>query len=408
MYQALGLRIKTISRQLGTSLQHRCAIASLALGIILSGCATLQKTPTDAYKVVIDAGSSGSRAYIYKISGSNPLSIETIDEKLTGNLKSGALSKSNIKGEDVISPLLSGIKNFARDRNVPEEKVQINVLGTAGMRLLSEAEQQNIYANVRRMVMRDHFSPGRFATITGQEEGLYAWLDVNYLNNAIPLGRETTGIIEIGGASTQIAFDSPKLGPAATYTLRIGGNEYAIYSQSLLGFGMNEARMKMEKSQGSSTCYPKGYERKDGSAANEFDSQTCRTSYSALFQGTSKQEIEEILNSIRKNYSDRPFYGVSGLYYTMRFLDINTAAKRTLNEKIDTICRQDYRQLEANAQDQDKPLLPVQCANSVYVDALLFQALDIGDGLLTRANSINDSKLSWTRGYMVYQQAQSK
>ncbi|RWS27065.1 ectonucleoside triphosphate diphosphohydrolase 7-like protein [Leptotrombidium deliense] len=189
------------------------------------------------YAIVIDAGSSGSRVHIYTWpphSGDTRqlLNIKMLKdsygkdiyEKITPGLSSCG-EKPNTAFE-YISPLLK----FA-EKHIPADKhrqTPLFILATAGMRLLPLTQQEAILKNLRDEIPRNYtfmFSPNYVEVITGKEEGIYSWIAVNYLLDrfdhttksqslvAINLGNKittrprTVGMLEMGGASMQIAFE---------------------------------------------------------------------------------------------------------------------------------------------------------------------------------------------------------
>ncbi|SHO54570.1 GDA1/CD39 (nucleoside phosphatase) family protein [Vibrio quintilis] len=75
-------------------------------------------------------------------------------------------------------------------------------------------------------------------TITGYEEGLYAWLAVRHEKK-----QDNFGIVEMGGASSQITFPCAKCREKddSVRTVMLGGKPFSIYSYSYLGLGQDEA-----------------------------------------------------------------------------------------------------------------------------------------------------------------------
>ena len=75
-------------------------------------------------------------------------------------------------------------------------------------------------------------------TLTGYEEGLFAWLSAKGDNVATDFG-----IVEMGGASSQVTFPCADCDPAddAVKTIQLGGKPLQMYSYSYLGLGQDEA-----------------------------------------------------------------------------------------------------------------------------------------------------------------------
>jgi len=89
--------------------------------------------------------------------------------------------------------------------------------------------------------------------ISGEEEGLFGWLSVNYLMDGFGSsnsGRATYGFLDMGGASTQIAFEPSAEEQEKTQNLMdvrlrmMDGEEisHRIFVTTWLGFGTNQAR----------------------------------------------------------------------------------------------------------------------------------------------------------------------
>ncbi|CAG8488671.1 3009_t:CDS:10 [Ambispora gerdemannii] len=255
------------------------------------------------FGVVIDAGSSGSRVQIYSwkdhrwVRHSKPDSelsvlptIELGDEngehwqkKVEPGISSFA-KKPTLVGPDHLKKLL----DFALEV-VPPDIVDITpvyVLATAGMRLLEIDEQQQIIDNACNFIRDNYFfridqCSAHVQVITGEWEGIFGWLAVNYLkggfdtdskiagainNNTdvyiadeqmkkkIDGGHTTTfGFLDMGGASAQIAFvpnikeaeeHANDLTTVDLYTLAGIPLEYKVFVSTFLGFGTNEARRR--------------------------------------------------------------------------------------------------------------------------------------------------------------------
>ncbi|KAG7273713.1 hypothetical protein CRUP_003541 [Coryphaenoides rupestris] len=106
--------------------------------------------------------------------------------------------------------------------------------------------------------LREYFSAKPFmfqdaSILTGQQEGLYGWVTVNYLLgnfveknlwNAFvrPDGAQTVGSMDLGGASTQLAFVvDGELHGEDYLALRLYGYDYNVYTHSYLCYGKDEA-----------------------------------------------------------------------------------------------------------------------------------------------------------------------
>ncbi|KAH1215165.1 putative apyrase 6 [Glycine max] len=93
--------------------------------------------------------------------------------------------------------------------------------------------------------------------ISGEEQGISSWVAVNYaLGNLGREAQETTGIVELGGASLQVT--SAKLNAdlaQSLRTIRLSGVTYNLYTQS-----WPQLASKSSKRNIINPCIPRGYE----------------------------------------------------------------------------------------------------------------------------------------------------
>ncbi|KAJ3183663.1 Golgi apyrase [Gaertneriomyces sp. JEL0708] len=235
------------------------------------------------YGIVVDAGSSGSRVQIYSwvnpmysqhlaegnrewdsLGGKLPL-IQTADEK-SENWQMKQEPGISTFGEypSRIGEHLKPLLDYAM-KVIPSKKhkyTPVYLLATAGMRLLPASTASEILSTACQFV-RDNYlfatTNGcnlHFQVISGELEGIYGWLTVNYLKNgfkADPSSNHTFGFLDMGGASTQIAFEPTKemkdqhaddLTPLKLRYLDGFEQDYHVFVTTFLGFGMNEARRR--------------------------------------------------------------------------------------------------------------------------------------------------------------------
>ncbi|KAG6914172.1 hypothetical protein DXG01_001958 [Tephrocybe rancida] len=232
------------------------------------------------FGVVIDAGSSGSRLQIY--SWTDPKSISAAKgSELEFTLPK--VEKGTEKGEDWVTKVEPGISSFGNKpedvgkhlqpllsharKHIPpslEKETPIFLLATAGMRLLDPVSQANVLQEACRFLVRHSTFKIDLPTtvgpcgssvriITGEEEGLFGWIAVNYLMNGFTgakQNRTTYGFLDMGGASTQIAFEPGHVNDTDTKNLidvrlrLMGGQEitHKVFVTTWLGYGTNQAR----------------------------------------------------------------------------------------------------------------------------------------------------------------------
>jgi Golgi nucleoside diphosphatase len=161
-----------------------------------------------------------------------------------------------------LQPLLS----HARQHIPPslEKETPLFLLATAGMRLLPPDKQGAVLHQACRFLsFHSAFkidapsSAGPCGSsvqiITGEEEGLFGWIAVNYLMNGFTgrnQNRTTYGFLDMGGASTQIAFEPGSTNGTDTKNLidvrlrLLNGEEikHKVFVTTWLGYGTNQAR----------------------------------------------------------------------------------------------------------------------------------------------------------------------
>jgi Golgi apyrase len=146
-----------------------------------------------------------------------------------------------------------------------EAEAPIFLLATAGMRLLTKDQQVEILKETCHFFKtQSNFRVDPPSTagpcgssiriITGEEEGLFGWLSVNYLMDGFTghsQDRTTYGFLDMGGASTQIAFEpslvewnNPDNSLIEVRLRLLGGEEiiHKVFVTTWLGYGTNQAR----------------------------------------------------------------------------------------------------------------------------------------------------------------------
>ncbi|XP_010211420.1 PREDICTED: ectonucleoside triphosphate diphosphohydrolase 7, partial [Tinamus guttatus] len=167
------------------------------------------------------------------------------------------------------------------------KETPLYILCTAGMRLLPERQQAAILEDLVTNVPLEFdflFSKSHAEVISGKQEGVYAWIGINFVlgrfehkdeedavvtvaqgDQAESLVRKrTVGILDMGGASLQIAYEVPSSGTfsspqqeeaakslLAEFNLgcdvQHAGHIYRVYVNTFLGFGGNFARQRYEE-----------------------------------------------------------------------------------------------------------------------------------------------------------------
>ena len=236
------------------------------------------------YGIMIDAGSSGTRAHIFTWKSTKgmpnvqPASNGTHPflHKVKIPLAKSAQDMSLI--ETIFKPII-----IYASQKIPSsylEKTRIYVYATAGMRLLNDIDQERVL-NATTAYLKEHspfkVKPGNVRIIDGIEEGIFGWISVNHLLGNFINNRPTVGALDMGGASFQIALEvTPKEKPLQV--VKIGPKRFPMYAYSYLGYGANEALKSVTRALYAITpktetefkhpCYPKNF--KDNYKSRKF------------------------------------------------------------------------------------------------------------------------------------------
>lgn len=351
------------------------------------------------YTIVVDAGSSGSRLHLFQYE--NEKSLPIIKDIFTENTSPGLSSFADTPSEagKSLKKLLDDAAEKLTSMGITAIDVPINVMATAGMRLLPSEKQQAIHDNVTTFIKTNYSFPiANIATITGKMEGIYGWLDVNYLLNNFNAETDITkGTIDMGGASTQIVFSTNVINKSDDQvTLHIADKHYLVFSKSFNGMGQDQIRNTINQSENGAACYPAGYTYSSDKVGN-FNFDSCGKNYLDFF---TQQHIQEQLMSTNK----QNFVAFSGSYYTTNFFGVDKTPEQMIVEKrIQNVCGETWEQLKKDYPTQPEKYLSAYCSNGVYVAKLLFDTYQIDGRSLTITNKIDGNSIDWTLGAVLYQ-----
>lgn len=203
------------------------------------------------YTIVVDAGSTGSRAYIYH----NDVDNGKISEYPGSRVKPG-LSTFVGHGTNVTQhfwPLFESAANLIPDDH--HSTTHCYIMATAGMRLLDKHDQDGIFDALYFGLAAESAFPFQlqrdsFEVIEGSSEAYYAALATNFLGGPLRKGESTKpllGALDLGGSSTQITVPhqhpSPEQG-GSTYLDGELPNQEMFWMRSYLSMGVNTARVQ--------------------------------------------------------------------------------------------------------------------------------------------------------------------
>ncbi|NXN13655.1 ENTP5 diphosphohydrolase, partial [Indicator maculatus] len=367
------------------------------------------------YGIMFDAGSTGTRIHIYTFVQKSPESLPELEGEIFESVKPGlsAYADQPEKGAESVKRLLA----IAVDAVPPSlwKKTPVVLKATAGLRLLSEEKAQALLLEVKEVFEESPFlvPEDSVSIMDGSYEGTFSVLSMMlFAGQLAGQNQHTVGILDLGGASTQITFlprfeETLKETPKDFITsFEMFNGTYKLYTHSYLGFGLKAARLailgalNVEAVDGQmfrSSCLPKQLEaewqfggvkyRYGGNKEGETGFKPCYSEVLKVVKGQLHQPEE-----IRR----RSFYAFS--YYYDRAADTNlidyeeggVLEVRDFERKAKEVCDNMERYNSAS---------PFLCMDLTYITLLLKEGFGFSDHtVLQLTKKVNNIETSWTLG----------
>uniref|UniRef100_A0A8D2DS49 Ectonucleoside triphosphate diphosphohydrolase 1 n=1 Tax=Sciurus vulgaris TaxID=55149 RepID=A0A8D2DS49_SCIVU len=452
---SLVFQISFCSRNILVILGISCVIAVIAL-IAVGISHNKALTHNVKYGIVLDAGSSHTSLYIYSWRAEKENDTGIVQQIEECKVAGPGISKY-FKKTHYISIKLTKCMDRAR-KVIPMSKHQETpvYLGAGeDMRLLRmESEQlaDRVMAAVIRSLSDYPFNFQGATIISGQEEGAYGWITINYLlGNFIQKSKwlkevseginhkKTFGALDLGGASTQITFVNEKytlVSPENFLPFRLYGKDYNVYTHSFLCYGKDQTLwQKLAKdiqvsSDGilSDPCFHSGYEKIVN--VSDLYKTPCTKRFKRTLpfdqfkiQGTGnyeqcQQSILELFNTSYCPYYQCAFNGIflpplqgsfgafSAFYFVMDFLNL-TSEKVSQEEairRIGSFCSQSWKVVKTSFPEVDKKQLSEYCFSGTYILSLLLHGYHFTSNSWENIyfmGKIRGANTGWPLGYML-------
>jgi hypothetical protein len=343
---------------------RNCFRAIAALTLLLWPLAAEAAPPV--YTAIVDAGSGGTRLFLYKVTpGPYPVS-ELILQSAAADVPGTPYEEDDgidnyacFPGGDpsiqafyaaenvnpfVMLPLWEAMKSKLATLSPPvaASDVVVKVFATAGMRTAAEICGQpavdNVYSVIRGgMVVSGLTNAGNeVRTIDGgREEGLWSFINANdeYVNAfgrpaAEKLPKPPVGIVEVGGSSVQVVYPIAQAGsdPFAVQ-IQINSRVLTVHAQSWLHLGQDDMRKALRSNRGTDgslmayRCWARGFDRENDAGDVGFPSLAANGAFNALNAACGNFMVSHI-----RAYMGTPpdltavtarFVGLGGLKYTL-------------------------------------------------------------------------------------------
>lgn len=403
------------------------SLLTLAVGVVAAPLARSAETPT--YVAVIDAGSSGTRLALFEQSAGVQVTRVYRAPKNTPGLSSFATNTS-AAGPDAVQPLLDQLSSYLETEGIASADVPVALLATAGMRRLkldNPAATREIFASTRSTLDASGFPVEANKILPDFKEALLAWLDANARAGTLDTPREDIGIVEVGGASAQVAFRSTRpVGPGVS-TVTVSGKDLHVVAISYLGLGANEARGFMqEATSGGEECFPNNASGTDPvnfvatsafpvpSAEADFRGSPCRRAYSGVIEQVASLYPRPLrprnLASL-PGFSGADFIGLGAIPFTYSDFKIPAGAddQRALQAAVRTNCKGPnawvtVRALIPSPTPYDQPsFAETLCSSGAYLDAFFFGPAGVGldPATFDAQPDLPGGEPSWSEGYAI-------
>jgi len=222
--------------------------------------------------IVVDMGSTGSRLHAFNIqkpphqaNNSIPFITEIaiskshnhhLRHKPNQRLAMADYADAPQKVGEHILPLYYDLAKQLKNLDIDIEQTPIYFYATAGMRLKDQDKQRLLHQELIKVIkIAGHDQNAIISTtITGELEGIFDWLSVNYKLQTLQNNELTLAALDMGGASTQVAMEyNPKNNqdsdnkniidnPNNLFELKFSQKKYTIFSKSILGYGLSQTK----------------------------------------------------------------------------------------------------------------------------------------------------------------------
>lgn len=393
---------------------------------------------------MIDGGSTGTRVHVFEYGMKKGVPVFDFGKKGLVSMRVNPGLSAYAEDPEGAGGSLRELVEFGRKR-IPREhwgRTEIRLMGTAGLRMLEGALQDRILESCRRVLRLSGFKfrDDWASVISGSDEGMYAWVVANYALGTLGGDpQQTTGIIELGGASAQVTFvSSEPIPPEFSRRVKVGNISYNLYSHSLLQFGQNVAFELLRESLVTSglnldkssqrgkpmdPCTPRGYT--DDMKLEKLSPLTEKSRYLSALHPTGnfsecrsaslmllqkgKDECSYTHCYIGSTFIPRlegKFLATENFFYTSKFFGL--APRPFLSDMMvagQQFCEEDWSKLKRKYQSLDEEDLHRYCFSSAYIVALLHDSLGIAldDGRIGYANEVDDIPLDWALGAFILQ-----
>ncbi|XP_006880271.1 PREDICTED: ectonucleoside triphosphate diphosphohydrolase 1 [Elephantulus edwardii] len=408
-------RVKTFFSRNGMVILGFIFILSLIALIVVGTIQNKSASENFKYGIVFDAGSSHTTMYIYKWSAEKMNDTGLVYEIEACKVKGPGISAYALRLHD-IPVYLTQCMGKAKDI-IPKYKHQetpVYLGATAGMRLLRMENQElsdMILSSVTSVFDSYPFNFQGANIIEGSEEGAYGWITINYLMGKIkekniykfiPWRKTespaTYGALDLGGASTQIAYVPETTNSVSSDKLmhfRLYGKNYTVFTTSYLCYGKDQALLrKLAKDAQELTIQGTG------------DFLQCRDSILDLFSVNYCTDSDCTFDGVIRPPFSVKFEAFSAYYYSMNFLNLTSdkvSSWDMTTEKMKEYCAMPWDKVSNAFARVKESYRSEYCFAGTYI-LLLLKKYNFTEywNQIDFIDKIDDNaEAGWTLGYML-------
>lgn len=350
-------------------------------------------------------------------------------------VKPGIAKVAPAQVREYLQPLLEYATGLVPQKS--RAATPIFLFATAGMRVIPEAAQTAILAEVRRSLAATDFNftyQEQWArVISGSDEGAYGWVTANYLRGILfrdDARRDVVGALDLGGASLQLTFLPAAPPQNESYRLVLPNNVFELYTHSYLGYGQDmitrtlieHAAEHARAADGTIPervpfpCYLRGYSEHvnltaDGAVHTVVGSgnhSLCSEYQLAAMRLDAPCPVAPCsFDGVYQPPLRGEFYAMSGFFYTADFLGFasnnRTATPSRFFDGAAAFCASSWDDALKSHPEIEPANLKVYCLTSSYIYNLLTRGFGFSpnEARIYFTHDINGSSLNWALGGLI-------
>ncbi|EAS04666.2 GDA1/CD39 nucleoside phosphatase family protein (macronuclear) [Tetrahymena thermophila SB210] len=405
----------------------------------------LAETQDTCLYVLLDAGSSSTKIRLYKSvcrRSSQIPQLEALTPKnnkgkdlypdiiQVGDNKKNALTKVELNETaftnyfNVAFEIIKNMKQFYKF----DIKPFLFLRATAGVRKLPQQQQEKILNLVRTVFRKQdsfYFLDDSWAkVITGEEEGLFLWISVNYAyqnikhqNNQQFDIQKTAAVIDVGGVSAQTAFHSTQNNKLIDLPEK---TRVQIYSNTDLGYGNDAILESLLESTDSASCFQttNGFSGKvknkhdvEVEVTGNYDFVKCTNALLNIMEITncSYQNDNSVIDcsqfsKMQKLTNQKQIIATSSVFYAkqnvyqMLNLQGDSFKLKEFREQIKQYCSTPLKNEEILADNRKF----TSCLQMMWVSTFLIDGLGLLNNEVTAIKKYNTYNIDWSLGSLIY------